>query len=283
MSSSTISLNDHTSVPWIAFGTGTALYGQDAAAEVKQAIVGGFKHLDGAQSYRNEDSLGRGIKESGKPRSELYITTKLGSIPEGGSVKSTLVESLKKLGVDHVDLFLIHQPKAHANLQEVWKELEGVQRDGLTKSIGVSNARVHQLKEILKIATVKPAVNQIEFHPYIWKEHREVYEFSKSEGIVTASYGGLAPLTKVPDGPLKNILPTIRERVEKTYGKPVTEGQILLKWLKQKGILVVTTTSKKERVEEYLNTLDVPDLSTDEIKAIDEHGEKHHHKVFANN
>ncbi|KZP19559.1 Aldo/keto reductase [Athelia psychrophila] len=295
MSSTTIKLNDDTSVPWIAFGTGTALYRKDAAAQVKQAIDGGFTHLDGAQAYDNEESLGQGIKDSGKARSELYITTKLGKIPEGKTVKDTLEESLKKLGVDHVDLFLIHQPSFHTDpkvpgqeewkeLQGVWKQLEGVKKDGLTKSIGVSNFKIAHLEAIRKTATVTPAVNQIEFHPYVWgKELKELYTYSKQRGIVTASYSGLAPLTKEPEGPLKKILPGIRERVEKDYGKPVTEGQILLKWLKQKDILIVTTTSKQARIEEYLNTPKVPDLTEEEVKIIDEHGEKHPKRFFGSN
>lgn len=135
----TISLNDSTSVPWIAFGTGTALYGQDVADAVKTAVDGGFTHLDGAQIYLNEDSLGKGIADSGKPRSELYITTKLTKLQilqaRGQNVKEALQESLKKIGTDYVDLFLVHVPSHGDRLKEVWKAMEGVKKDGLAKCV----------------------------------------------------------------------------------------------------------------------------------------------------
>jgi diketogulonate reductase-like aldo/keto reductase len=162
----TFTLNDGTHIPWLAFGTGTALYGHDAADSVSLAIANGITHLDGAQSYRNEESLGAGIKASGKPRSELYIVTKLKALENNQTVKQSLEESLKKLGVDYVDLFLIHNPIAHirdgkSRLKEVWRGMEGVKRDGLATSIGVSNFTVEYLTEICDGASVLPAVNQV--------------------------------------------------------------------------------------------------------------------------
>lgn len=155
----TLTLNDGSKIPWIAFGTGTALFGQDAANSVRQAIDTGvgsirplkpahclisflqFEHLDGAQAYNNEESLGAGIKASGKPRSELYVVTKLSPSflnAPGRTVKDTLLESLKKLGVEHVDLFLIHSPQPSnekGTLKQLWEEMEAVQKEGLAKSI----------------------------------------------------------------------------------------------------------------------------------------------------
>jgi aryl-alcohol dehydrogenase-like predicted oxidoreductase len=134
--SSTITLNDSTTTPWIAYGTGTALYRQDANQYVQLAIRSGFTHLDGAQMYANEDSLGNGIVASGKPRSELYVTTKLGKLNAGETVKESLQESLKKLGLAYVDLFLIHSPTHYeGRLKQVWKEMEGVKNDGLTRHV----------------------------------------------------------------------------------------------------------------------------------------------------
>ena len=132
--SATIKLNDSTTTPWIAYGTGTALFRKNATQPVELAIRSGFVHLDGAQVYNNEDSLGQGIVASGKPRSELYITTKLGPLKAGETVREALQTSLKKLGLDYVDLYLIHTPKNHeGRLKEVWKEMEGVKNDGLTR------------------------------------------------------------------------------------------------------------------------------------------------------
>ena len=157
-----IPLNDGTQIPWLGFGTGTALFRQDAEAAVKTAIACGFVHLDGAQMYGNEDSLGAGIAASGKPRSELFVTTKLDKLPKGATVRSTLADSLKKLRLDYVDLFLIHMPTHHpGRLAQVWKEFEALQRESLTRSIGVSNFSVRDLEELLEGANVVPAVNQV--------------------------------------------------------------------------------------------------------------------------
>jgi diketogulonate reductase-like aldo/keto reductase len=157
-----IPLNDGTSAPWLAFGTGTALYNKDVAKFVEVAITSGVTHLDGAQMYRNEQSLGEGIKASGKPRSELYLVTKLFELNPGQTVKDTLVESLAKFGVDYVDLFLIHSPLPYVGrLKEIWQQMEGVKNEGLTKSIGVSNFKVEHLNELLEGANIVPAVNQV--------------------------------------------------------------------------------------------------------------------------
>lgn len=162
---STLTLNDGSNVPWIAFGTGTALFNKDATQAIVVAIQNGFTHLDGAQMYRNEDTLGAGIVAAGKPRSELYITTKLATLAPSETPKSALEESLKKLGVSYVDLYLVHSPKQHATrLKEVWKGMEEAKKAGLTKSIGVSNFTADHLKEILEVATIPPAVNQVEIH-----------------------------------------------------------------------------------------------------------------------
>jgi diketogulonate reductase-like aldo/keto reductase len=155
-------LNDGTHIPWLGFGTGSALYGRDARNSVKVAIEHGISLLDGAQWYSNEDSLGAGIKDSGKNRSDLYILTKLKMLGEGDTVESLLRGSLEKLGVDYVDLFLIHSPLPYkGRLKEVWKDMEALQKAGLAKSIGVSNFSVDHLNDILDDNSVVPAVNQV--------------------------------------------------------------------------------------------------------------------------
>lgn len=156
-----IPLNNGTTIPWLAYGSGTALYNQDASKYVTAAIKAGFRHIDTAQMYANEEYVGAGIAAAGVPRSELYITTKLNTVPAGKTVRDTLVESLKKLQVDHVDLFLIHMPNDHPDLKARWKEMEAVQKEGLTKTIGVSNFLPKHLKQILEVATIPPAVNQV--------------------------------------------------------------------------------------------------------------------------
>ena len=157
-------LNDGSQIPSLAFGTGTALYSKDAAEFVRIAIENNITHLDGAQVYKNEDTLGAGIKASGKPRPELFVVTKLGNLEPGQTVKESLKISLGKLGLDYVDLFLIHFPPQERTEQffsQVWEGMEEVKRDGLAKSIGVSNFTVEDLKAVLKTAKVVPAVNQV--------------------------------------------------------------------------------------------------------------------------
>jgi len=275
-------LNDGTHIPWIGFGTGTALYMQDARHSVTQAIQNGIAHIDGAQVYQNEDSLGLGIKDSGVPREKLFITTKLWKVNRGGgeSVRSLLEQSLRNLGVNYVDLFLIHSPKHHPHIEDVWKEMEEVKMAGLTKSIGVSNFAVERLEEVLRICTIPPSVNQIEYHPYVHRAAAPIVEFGKAHNIVTASYGGLTPLIRAPGGPLDPVVETIRTRLEKEIGRPVSGPQVLIKFLNQKGIVAITTTSKATRVKEYLDSLNLPDLTPEEIKAVDEAGSKVHERVY---
>ena len=165
MSTLAIPLNDGSAIPWMGFGTGTALYSKDATQSVLTAIHSGFTHLDGAQMYSNEASLGDAIVQSGVSRSSLWLTTKLANVPAGKTVRDTLQESLRKLKTDYVDLFLIHNPKQHADIKAVWKQMEEIKKEGLAKSIGVSNFTVHHLQEVLGVATIPPAVIQVAISP----------------------------------------------------------------------------------------------------------------------
>jgi diketogulonate reductase-like aldo/keto reductase len=167
MANTAIKLNDNTTIPRLAFGTGTALYNKDAQDLVTAAINAGITHFDCAQVYRNEDSLGGGIEAAGKPREQLFVTTKLIRNAEAKVVRDTLVESLAKLRLEYVDLFLIHTPIDYIQepglLKAVWKEMEAVKKEGLARSVGVSNFRPAQLREILDEAEFPPSVNQVQY------------------------------------------------------------------------------------------------------------------------
>jgi len=195
-----------------------------------------------------------------------------------------LKESLRKLKLDYVDLYLIHMPRVtfHGILKEIWKGFEEIKNLGLSKSIGVSNSGTPELEEILEIATIVPAVNQLEFHPYFLSVVGPIHEFNKKHGILTTSFGGLSPIVRAKGGPLDPVLASIRERLESNSDRPVTEGQVLGKWLLQKGIVFISTTSKEERLEEYLGIPSVPDLTDEEVKLIDETGSKHFFQRYRN-
>ncbi|PIL22438.1 hypothetical protein GSI_15126 [Ganoderma sinense ZZ0214-1] len=261
----TVKLNDGNEMPVIAFGTGSKWKGKDVTDYVIQAIETEFSHIDTAQWYQTEDGVGDAIRESALDRRELYLTTKwsgLTTIPEA------IDNSLKELGVKYVDLYLIHNPRTAGDLEQAWREFEKIKETGLSKSIGVSNFNVQQLQQVVKIAKFKPAVNQILFHPYNYAETKELLEYSAKHGIVTEAYSSLTPVTRYPGGPVDAPLKSAADRLNAT---PI---QVLLSWVRSKGVAIVTTSSTKEHLEEYLEVADLPSLTEEEIAAIDEAGAK---------
>ena len=154
-------LNDGTSMPTLIYGSGTALRDKDASQAIVSAIQAGYRHIDCAQMYKNEESVGRGISLSGVPRDQLYITTKILPVPEGLTVGDTLRESLRKMGLGYVDMCLIHEPVGHRDLVETWKDLVRAKEEGLCRSIGVSNFRIEDIELLKASGTELPTVNQV--------------------------------------------------------------------------------------------------------------------------
>jgi len=255
-----IRLNDGNKIPAIAFGTGTALFRRDATDSVIQALEIGFSHIDTAQSYGNEDSVGAAIRESKLPRADLFVTTKYLS----GPIRRSFEEGLGKLGLSFVDLYLIHIPE-RVKITD-WEEFEKIKRDGLARSIGVSNYNLEQLRALVEYAKIKPAVNQVEFHPYNYKDQKTLVEYAAQHEIVIEAYGVLSPITQFPGGPVDAPIAA----AAKCRG--VTPAQIILAWVRAKGAVIVTTSSKKQHLQEYLASSDIPPLTEDEIAAIDAAG-----------
>ncbi|PAV17568.1 Aldo keto reductase [Pyrrhoderma noxium] len=261
-----IKLSDGTTIPWLAFGTGTALYKQDCTDATSLALSLGLTHIDAAQMYENEDGVGTALSASGLPRSALYITTKLNKISEGETVESTLRSSLKKLKVDHVDLFLVHVPTQHTDLKKVWKDMA-------------------QLEEIISLGLENPVVNQIEYHPLVADKLAPLIAFSREHGITTASYGGLTPI--LPSRIKSSELSTVRENIISTLTTigstrgSATPNQILLKWLQSQGVIAVTTSSKESRLKEYLDAENLAELSEEELDTIRKSIGGVHFRAFA--
>lgn len=259
-----ITLNDGAKVPAIAFGSGSVWKFHDVTKYVAQAIECGFSHIDTAAFYQNEESVGQAIRESGLARNELFITTKFSM----GNPLELVKTSLSKLGLKHVDLYLIHTPTLITDIPATWKAFETIKEQGLARSIGVSNFMVEHLEQVLKTGGVVPAVNQINLHPYNYSVMKPVLELSAKHNIVIEAFGSLAPVTKFPGGPVDAPIAAAALR------RGASPTQIIQLWVKSKGAVIVTTSSKKEHLEEYLAVADLPPLTDEEIAAIEEAGAK---------
>eukprot|EP01111_Echinosteliopsis_oligospora_P016505 TRINITY_DN688_c0_g1_i1.p1 TRINITY_DN688_c0_g1~~TRINITY_DN688_c0_g1_i1.p1 ORF type:complete len:300 (-),score=84.84 TRINITY_DN688_c0_g1_i1:37-936(-) len=267
-----VALNDGTSIPCIGIGSGTAWFKTDVSTHsiinrelvdsVKSALSLGFYHIDTAEGYGTEGEIGAAIKESGLPREKIFVTTKV--FKNIKDPKQALENSLAKMGLDYVDLYLIHAPffsveKSGISPSDAWKALEELKKEGKTKSIGVSNYRVSDLKSLLTYAKIKPSVNQIELNPYL--PQQEIVDFCKENDIKVECYTPLAPIVHVPDGPLSPVLSEMSSRLGKT------PAQILFAWSLQQGRIIVTTSSKEERLKEYLEAASIK-LSEEDIQKI---------------
>jgi len=264
----------------IGYGTGTAWYKSDpnSASDqnlidaTKKAIELGYYHLDGAEVYNTEPELGAAIKQSKVAREKLFVTTKV--ITNIEDIPGAIDTSLKKLGLTYINLYLIHAPffaKDDADLQKKWAQMEEVLASGKAKSIGVSNFLKKDLEVILQTAKVRPAINQIEFHPYL--QHGDLLEYHKNKDIRLAAYGPLQPIVKASNGPLTPYL----EGVAKKYA--VNPGEVLLRWCIDKGVVAITTTSKEQRMSDMLRTLTF-NLTPKEIEEISRIGKEHHFRGF---
>ncbi|GAA5901587.1 hypothetical protein JCM5296_003326 [Sporobolomyces johnsonii] len=235
-------LNDGAVVPGIAYGVGTAC------------------------------SVGVAIKESGVSRDSIFVTTKAG--PGLKDPKAAFKRSLEKLQLQHIDLFLLHWPydfvkPGYPSIEAAWKALEELKDEGLAKSIGVSNFRVRDLQKILDSnPKYKPAVNQIEFHPFMYEAGEELYQFMKKHDIALEAYGPTSPVTKFSGGEFDKVLEKVTEAVSSRAGTKAEPSQVLLKLAAQRGAVVITTSGKAWRMKEQLAAGQLPDLSQEEIDSL---------------
>jgi 2,5-diketo-D-gluconate reductase A len=258
-----IKLNDGSLIPQVGLGT-WPLDDEQAATAVVQALEAGYRHIDTAVKYGNEEGVGNGLRASGVDREEVFITTKVdGEFQGNDRAVDGLEGALKRLGLDYVDLLLIHWPLPQRDeYVSTWKTFERLQAAGKVRSIGVSNFKPAHLERLMAETEVVPAVNQIQLNPAITRTAER--EFHERHGIVTQSYSPLGG-----DGAGLLNAPILSQLGEK-YGK--TPGQLVLRWHVQNGIVTVPKTANPERMRENLDifdfALDAQDLA--ELAILDE-------------
>jgi aldehyde reductase len=279
---STVKLSSGYEMP--IFGLGTWRSEPDKVTEaVKFALLNGYKHIDAAWIYENEDEVGAGIRAAMKEnpaitRESIFVTTKLwNSFHRPEQVEPAIRDSLKKLGLDYVDLYLIHFPVAwsetedevNVTLKDTWLAMENLVKLGLTRSIGVSNYSVQQLEELLGYATILPVTNQSEAHPHYPNE--QVYEFGKKHNITFTAYSSLGKVFDGQTSPLDD--PKVLE-IAKKYKK--SPAQLLYRWGLQKGFLLIPKSVNKERIIENTQIFDfeISDSDIAEITSLKHKGDK---------
>ncbi|WP_201004769.1 aldo/keto reductase [Paenibacillus glycanilyticus] len=251
-----ITLNNGVKMPIIGFGVYQVPDAEECEKAVYEALMAGYRLIDTASGYLNEEAVGRAIKRSNIPREELFITTKLW-VQDANyeSAKLAFAKSLKKLQLDYLDLYLIHQP--FGDYYGAWHAMEELYREGKIRAIGVSNFLPDRLMDLIVHNEIVPAVNQVETHPFY--HQIESAAFMKEQGVQHQSW---APLAEGLNNLFGNeVLVSIAEKHNKSV------AQVVLRWLVQRGIVVIPKSVKKERIVENFNIFDF-ELSTDDIEQI---------------
>ena len=252
-----IELNNGTTIPQLGFGV-FQIDPSDTAEAVTTALEVGYRHIDTAQMYGNEAEVGEAIAKSDIPRDQLWITTKCNNSNHGyDDAQSALDESLQKMGLDHVDLYLIHWPLPGKDLYvDTWKGLEKAQSDGKARAIGVSNFQPHHLDRLLSETETVPAVNQIELHPHM--QQAGLRSYHERHGIRTEAWS--------PIGQGRGLLdaPELSE-IAQAHGK--SPAQVVLRWHVQIGNIVFPKSSTAERIRENYAIFDF-ELGDDEVETI---------------
>ena len=248
---------DGTSIPQLGLGV-YKVDNEIAAPLVSHALNNGYRLIDTASMYENEVGVGQGIRDSGVPREEVLVATKFWMDDLGfENTLKAFDKSLKLLGLEYLDLYLIHWPAPKRGLLYVdsWKAMEKLKNDGLIRSIGVCNFHTHHIDEILKVAEHKPVLNQVELHP--WLTQDKVLDYDNSHKIVTQAWSPLAR-GKILE---EEMLATVGSKYEKSV------AQVVLRWHIQRGVAVIPKSNSKDRIVENMNVFDF-ELSDEEMAAI---------------
>jgi diketogulonate reductase-like aldo/keto reductase len=233
---SKVKLNNGVEMPWLGLGVFQSKEGPEVETAVKCALETGYRSIDTAAMYQNERGVGKAILESGVPREEIFLTTKIWNSDQGyQSTFRAFEKSLEKLQTDYIDLYLIHWPKGELSV-ETWKAMEELYEQGRIRAIGVSNFLVHQLKHLIANSRITPMVNQFEFHPRLIQP--DLLKFCKDNQIQVEAW------RPIMEGKVNDI-PVIQELSVKYQKSPV---QIVLRWDIQKGVVTIPKSVNPERI-----------------------------------
>jgi len=252
----TVKLNNGVDMPILGFGVFQVTDLAECERSVVDAIETGYRLIDTAQSYMNEEAVGKAIKRSGVAREELFITTKMWIHSNGyDGAKKAFENSLKKLQLDYLDLYLIHQP--YGDVYGEWRAMQELYKEGKIRAIGVSNFHPDRLMDLIVNNETVPAVNQVETHPF--HQQNETQQFMIENNVQIESWGPFA------EGKNNIFHNELLQGIGAKYNKSI--AQVILRWLTQRGVVAIPKSVRKERMAENLNSLDF-ELSAEEMEKI---------------
>jgi diketogulonate reductase-like aldo/keto reductase len=253
---SCITLNDGNSMPLFGLGVWAAQSGKETYDAVLSALKSGYRHIDTAEMYANEKDVGNAVNDFGINRAEIFVTTKLWDSGLGyDHALKAFDDSLKKMNLEYVDLYLIHWPEKGSQL-EIWRALERIQKEGRSRSIGVSNFAPRHLKELLVEGSEHPVVNQIELSPYL--QQKTIYSFCREENVHLTGYCPLARGERFAD-------PKLCQLAKETNK---SAAQVMIRWALQRGHTVIPKSVRPERIKENANVFDF-NLNQEQMKVLD--------------
>jgi diketogulonate reductase-like aldo/keto reductase len=245
-------LADGTRMPLLGLGVWQVPNGRECENAVRWALELGYRHIDTAQAYGNEESVGRALRDSGVPREEIFLTTKF--YPAHEDPEAEAQQSLRRLGVDQVDLYIVHWPQGGPTW--AWPGMERAQKRGYARSIGVSNYSVDELDEVLAVAGSQPVVDQVQFSPFEYR--RKLLQACKERDVALEAYS--------PLGTGQHLRDPIVTQIAERNGR--TPAQVLLRWCLQRGAVVIPKSTHRERIEENGKVFDFT-LSDGDMAALD--------------
>ncbi|QHA92043.1 aldo/keto reductase [Bacillus sp. N1-1] len=253
----TTTLHNDVEMPTLGLGVWKMENNDEVKTAVNAAIDAGYKAIDTAAAYKNEEGVGAAIKESSTPREELFITSKVWNDDQGyDSTLKAFEDTVSKLGIDTLDLYLIHWP-VEGKYKETWKAMEKLYKDGRICAIGVSNFHPNHLEDLMKDAEIKPMVNQVEFHPLL--NQKELREYCKQHSIQLEAWSPLAQGKLLDHEVVKEIA--------EQHGK--STAQVIIRWDLEHEVVTIPKSSNPDRIKQNFDVFDF-ELTQDNIRALDE-------------